>query len=346
MLETLLGRYSAQRVLVTGGASFIGSHLVELLLQSGASVRVADDLSSGSLDNLSAVADSVDVVVGDLRAQETASRATQGIQTVFHLAASHGGRGYIDTHPVECCNNLLLDHTVFAACATSGVQKVIYASSACVYPTILQDDVLGRGLLREDDCNFDEPGKAYSDGEYGWAKLMGELQLCAFHKQFGIDGVACRIFTAYGERENESHAVIALIAKALEKLDPYPVWGDGTQTRNFTYVGDSVMGLALAGAVMTGFDVINVGSPIHTTVNHLIEDIFHAADFTPAHIDYQLDKPVGVKSRAADCSKSERLFGWYPGTPVAEGVPRTVDWYRETVSPERLAQLDSLLMCR
>jgi nucleoside-diphosphate-sugar epimerase len=93
--------------------------------------------------------------------------------------------GYIDTHPVECTNNMLLNHTVVSAAARSGAKKIVFASSACVYPTNLQSDKHFRLLLKESDANFDEPGKAFSNGEYGWAMLMGELQLQAFYKQFG-----------------------------------------------------------------------------------------------------------------------------------------------------------------
>jgi nucleoside-diphosphate-sugar epimerase len=342
----LLTEYRGRRVLVTGGASFLGSHLVELLLENGALVRVADDLSSGRLTNLAGVIDAIDIRIGDLRDPNRARAACQSQEMVFHLAAAHGGRGYIDSHPVECCNNLLLDHVVFAQAAVAGVTRLVFASSACTYPTVLQDDASSLHLLREDECNFDEPGKAFPDGEYGWAKLMGELQLRAFHKQFGIDAIACRIFTAYGERENESHAVIALIAKALVQLDPFPIWGDGTQTRNFTYVRDTVMGLALAGVALSGFDTINVGSSLHTSVNELIEDIFGVTGFRPRRIERQTAMPVGVKSRAADCTKSERLLGWRPSVPVHVGLDRTVEWCRKELSIDRLKSLGALLMTR
>jgi UDP-glucose 4-epimerase len=338
--------FAGKQVLVTGGASFIGSHLVELLLASGAAVRVADDMSSGKPEHLAAVSEDCDIRVGDCRNPDWSRACAHGVDVVFHLAASHGGRGYIDTHPVECTNNLLLDQVVFSAAAEAGASKIVHASSACVYPVVLQDDAESRALLSESDCNFDEPGKAFPDGEYGWVKLIGELQLRAFHKQFGLDAIGCRIFTAYGERENESHAVVALIAKALAKQDPYEIWGDGTQTRNFTYVGDTVRGMALAGAALEGFDVINVGSQTHTTVNELVEEIFEILDYRPATIDHQLDKPVGVKSRAADCTKCIELFDWCPATSVHEGLQRTIDWYRGYASSERLERLDSLLMTR
>jgi len=209
----------------------------------------------------------------------------------------------------------------------------------------LQDSEIRRVLLRETDANFEEPGKAFADGEYGWAKLMGELQLRAFHKQFGINAIAARIFTAYGERENESHAVIALIAKAAARLDPFPIWGDGKQTRNFTYVRDTAQGLALAGR-LTGFEVVNVGTARHHTVLELLDLIFDHIDWRPMQIDLQEDKPVGVRSRAADTTRIRQLTGWEPSTALADGVARTTDWYVQTITPERLRELDRLLMTR
>ena len=336
---------AGERILVTGGASFIGSHLVDLLVGHGATVVVADDLSSGRREHLEAVAGDVELLVGDLRDPDFAARATRGAETVFHLAAMHGGRGYIETHPVECMNNMLLDHVVFAAAAAAGARRIVHASSACVYPTNLQASETERLLLREDDANFDEPGAAFADGEYGWAKLMGELQLRAFHRQYGIDATAARLFTAYGERENESHAVIALIAKAAARLDPYPVWGNGRQTRNFTYVRDTVTGLALASR-LSGFQPLNVGSSRHHTILELMDVIFDHVGWRPGELDLQLDKPVGVRSRASDNSRSLELLGWEPSTDLDEGVPRTVDWFLETMSPERLAKLETLLMTR
>jgi UDP-glucose 4-epimerase len=319
--------YANRSALITGGASFIGSHLAELLVDAGAIVTVADDLSSGQLENLATVRAQVQFVKGDLRQVEFAKIACSGQDIIFHLAASHGGRGYIDTHPVECTNNMLLDHTVFAAAAGAGASKIIFASSACVYPTNLQSDKGSRLLLKETDANFEEPGKAFADGEYGWAKLMGELQLRAFCKQFGLSGIACRIFTAYGERENESHAVIALIAKAAARLEPFPVWGDGLQTRNFTYVQDTVTGMALAGATLDGYDVVNIGTDVQYTILDLIREIFDCMQWEPTSIQKQLDKPVGVNSRAADITLCRDRLGWVPTYNITQGIRRTVDWY-------------------
>ncbi len=319
--------YANRSTLVTGGASFIGSHLTELLVDVGAVVTVADDLSSGQLGNLAAVQTRVRFLKGDLREPEFAKSACHDEDIIFHLAASHGGRGYIDTHPVECTNNMLLDHAVFAAAAGAGATKIVFASSACVYPKNLQSDKDARLFLREEDANFEEPGKAFADSEYGWAKLMGELQLGAFCKQFGLSGTVCRIFSAYGERENETHAVIALIAKAAARLDPFPIWGDGLQTRNFTYVQDTATGMALAGATLHGFDVVNIGTDVHYTIFGLIREIFSCMRWEPRKIQKQLDKPIGVNSRAADITKCRERLDWVPTHSLTDGIRRTVHWY-------------------
>ena len=345
-MKNNLKTYNSKNILITGGASFIGSHLVELLLKSGANITVIDDLTSGKAENLSEVEKDIKFVIGDVRSHDILSKEMKKVEIVFNLAAMHGGRGYIETHPVECMNNMLLDHIVFENSVKSGVETIVHASSACVYPTNLQDDEKDRYLLAEDDANFEEPGKAFSDGEYGWAKLMGELQLNAFHKQYGVNGAAARIFTAYGERENESHAAIALIAKALLKLDPYPIWGNGQQTRNFTYVKDTVMGLALAGTQTKGFETLNVGASSHYTVMELCEIVFDFYQWRPESFDFQLDKPVGLKSRASDNTKIKSLFGWEPNITLQEGVIKTADWYKNNISESQLADLEIKLMER
>ena len=338
--------YRDKKVLVTGGASFIGSHLVDNLVECGAQVRVADDLSSGKESNLVKHRSAIDLVIGDLRKPDFAEQSCKDIELVFHLAAAHGGRGYIESHPTECCNNMSLDHTVFAAAATNNVSRIVYASSACVYPTTLQSSTIEKLLLSESDANFDEPGASFPDGEYGWAKFMGEMQLRAFNKQYGIDGICCRIFTAYGERENESHAVIALIAKAVAKLDPYPIWGSGEQTRNFTYVGDTVAGMMKAASQLSGFRVINVGTEDHHSILDLIEIIFAHLGWRPVEIQKELDKPIGVLSRASNNDVCRRCLGWEPKWSLEEGIERTLRWYLESSGQLDLENLENLLMER
>ena len=104
--------------------------------------------------------------------------------------------------------------------------------------------------------------------------------------------------------------------------------------------------MALSSVFAKGFEIMNVGSPTHVTINELIQEVFTILDWTPSHIDYQVDKPVGVLSRAADITKSEKLLEWFPQTPLTVGLINTIDWYKNAVTPERLAGLESLLMSR
>lgn len=346
MQNSIENYYLSKNIVITGGASFIGSHLAELLLSLGANVKIIDDLSSGNKDNILEIEKDLIFIEGDVRDEDLVKSQFKNTDIVFNLAAMHGGRGYIETHPVESLNNMVLDHVVFSASCTNSVEKIVHASSACVYPINLQSSESERNYLSESDANFTEPGKAYSDGEYGWAKLMGELQLKAFHKQYGITGIASRIFTAYGERENETHAAIALIAKGVLKLDPYPIWGDGKQTRNFTYVKDTVYGLALSGTLKEGFESINIGSSQHNTVMELCEEIFKVLDWWPNKFDFQLDKPVGVKSRASENTKIKNLFNWEPTINLKDGIHNTIEWYLKNLDVNKLKNLEELLLER
>jgi nucleoside-diphosphate-sugar epimerase len=135
--------WNGVKALVTGGASFIGSHLVDALIEKGALVRIVDNLSSGRAENIQGHLEArrVEFVKGDLLDAGLAQTAVQGMEIVFHLAADHGGRGYVDLHQAACATNLALDGIMFNACYKAGVRKVIYASSGCVYPNFLQTDL-------------------------------------------------------------------------------------------------------------------------------------------------------------------------------------------------------------
>ena len=233
------------KTLVTGGASFIGSHLVDALVATGAKVRVVDNLSSGRLDNIRAHVDArrVEFAQGDLNDPQVVEQAVRGVDVVFHLAADHGGRGYVDLHQVACATNLVLDGLVFKACHQARVHKVVYASSGCVYPNHLQTDP-GQILYLTEDM----VGPPYdADNLYGWAKLMAEMTLRAYTDETGMKSANCRFFTVYGERGHENHAVIAMIARAFVKQDPFVVWGTGEQIRNWTHVSDIVSGTGARG---------------------------------------------------------------------------------------------------
>jgi nucleoside-diphosphate-sugar epimerase len=247
---------------------------------------------------------------------------------VFHLAAVHGGRGYIQTHPADVCSNLSIDHHVFEGASQSNVENVVFASTACVYPDYLQSKVGSNYKLKESDSNPKElAGCMSADIEYGWGKLMSEMQLNAFVKQYALRGCPVRLVTAYGPRENETHAIIALISKAVQKLDPYPIWGDGKQERDFTYVEDIVDGMmAVAHRIFDGTP-INLGTGRRYKINDVVNTIFNILGWKPRDLEFQRSMPVGPLSRALDISRAKDMLHWEPKFSLEEGIRRTIDWY-------------------
>ena len=203
--------WTGKLVLVTGGASFIGSTLTDQLLARGAKVRVVDDLTSGHLDSLKEpmARGAVEFIKADLREPGVTRSAMQGVDTVFHLAADHGGRGYVDLHQAGPASNFFLDGIVFWEAVRAKAKKVVFASSGCVYPNFMQSDVKKELFLTEDLTK----GPNDADNTYGWAKLMAEFTLSAYHKEHGLGAASCRYFTVYGPRGVENHAVIAMIAR-------------------------------------------------------------------------------------------------------------------------------------
>lgn len=346
-----------KRVLVTGGASFIGSHLVDTLLKKGATVTVADDFSSGKLSNLEYpltkkskdmwTYDNLTVLKGDLKDRCFTSFVMKDIDIVFHLAALHGGRGYIHTHPAECCTNMILDQLVFEEAYKAGTERICYASSACVYPSYLQAKVGSDYLLKEKDADPFVRDKAFADLEYGWAKLMGEMALKAYHREYGMKTSAVRIFTAYGPRENETHAIIALIAKAFIRMDPFVIWGTGEQDRNFTYVQDIVDALILSAEKIEDGMPVNAGRDDRITINEAAEMIFEIVNWRPKQIVHDLSKPQGVASRAADLTRAGKVLGWKPKVSYKEGFKKTIEWYFANKNREEVrANLEKLLLER
>ena len=331
-------------VLVTGGASFIGSHLVDALVDRGAKVRVVDDLSSGRLDNIQALINSnrIEFIQVDLGESGVTRKAMKNINIVFHLAADHGGRGYVDLNQAGPASNLYFDGLIFREARRAGVEKVVFASSGCVYPNYLQSDPDKEVYLTE---NMVKPPYD-ADNMYGWAKLMAELTLKANYKEYGMKAASCRYFTVYGPRGVENHAVIAMIARAFIAQNPFEVWGDGNQIRNWTYVDDIVLGTILAAEKIDDGTAVNLGTMERVRVIDAVKMIM---DYTgnDAEIKLITDMPTGPLNRVADNSLAKELLGWQPGVLFKEGLQRTVDWYFSTkIRGEVRANLNRMLMER
>jgi len=225
---------------------------------------------------------------------------------------------------------MVLDQLVFEEASNAGVDRICFASSACVYPSYLQEQIGSDYLLKEEDADPFVRDKAFADLQYGWAKLMGEMALRAYHEERGMKTSSVRIFTAYGPRENETHAIIALIAKAFIKMDPYIIWGTGEQDRNFTYVTDIVDALILAAERIEDGSPVNAGRGDRITINKAADLVFEIVGWRPGQIRRDLSKPQGVASRAADLTRAREILGWEPKFSYRDGFRRTVDWYFAT----------------
>lgn len=337
--------WESARVLVTGGASFIGSHLVDRLLERGArQIKVVDDLSSGDYENVRSHVESraVEFLQGDLLEQEVTRQAVRDVDVVFHLAAIHGGRGYVDTHQADCAKNLLLDSLVIQAAREAGVDRLCFASSGCVYPNYIQQDPEEELYLTEDMV-----GPPYdADHMYGWAKLMTEMTLRAHHMEFGLKASSCRFFTVYGERGVENHAVMAMIARAFVGQDPFEVWGDGRQVRNWTYVGDVVSGMILAAEMIVDGTAVNLGTSERVRVIDAAREVLRYTGHR-AQIRLCPDRPTGPLNRVASNELAKRILGWTPQTKFVDGLHRTIDWYFTTKDRDLVrSYLDRMLTGR
>ena len=328
--------WKQKQVLVTGGASFIGSALVDALVDRGARVRVVDNFSSGKVENVKhRLQDgSVELMEMDLLEPGAAMRAVGGMEVVFHLAADHGGRGYVDLHQVACGTNLALDQILFRACHQSGVEKVVFASSGCVYPNHIQTDPNEILYLTEDKV-----GPPYdADNMYGWAKLMAEMTLQAYYREFGMRSASCRYFTVYGERGHENHAVIAMIARAFVKQAPFIVWGNGEQIRNWTYVGDIVEGTILAAEKIGDGTAVNLGTMERVRVLDAVNEVLHYTGHK-AEIELHPEMPTGPMNRVADNSLAMKLLDWKPKVKFIDGLHRTIDWYFKSKDRQKVAAI-------
>lgn len=302
--------------LVTGGAGFIGSHLVESLTAAGRRVRVLDDFSTGSTENLHGLRPAPEVVAGDVADPEAVGRAMKGVDFVFHLAALASVAKSLDapdqTHRV-CATGTL---NVLDAARRAGVRRVVYAASSSAY-----------GIPPGDVQTEADPVMALSP--YAAAKLAGELYAESFTTSFGLETVRLRFFNVFGPRQRADSpysGVIALFAAALSAGRVPVVHGDGLQSRDFVFVTDVVRALTRAAeAPGVAGRVYNVGTGRRTTVLDLIAALndLLGKNVVPSHGPA---RPGDVRHSCADISRARRELGFEPGVPFREGLGLTLRW--------------------
>lgn len=322
---------SGSTALVTGGAGFIGSHLVDRLLEEECNVVVADDFSRGSLEHLEHVADEIDIVPVDLTTREGCLRATEGVDHVFHLAARVGGIHYIKRENVGGLTpSMLMNQHMLEASRINDVDRFLFASSACIYRQ--QHNDLNR--FTEDQAIPADPHSTY-----GWAKVLGEVACQAYHEDCDLDCSIVRIFNAYGPRENldldSAHVIPSFIRKAIEYPErEFEMFGDGSQERGFIYVSDLAKGMVRAIERKADGEPINLGNGEEVvSIMHLAELVVEISD-KDIQIQHDMDAPEGTYKYAADTTKMQDALNWTPEVSLTEGLAETYEWAANELDAE------------
>jgi UDP-glucose 4-epimerase len=313
-------------IVVTGGAGFIGSELTRQLAASGATVAVIDNLINGKRENLADVR-SVTLLEYDIREVSAYSPVLRDADVVYHLAClgvRHSVHSPLENHDVNATGTLRL----LEACRAAGVPKFVYVSSSEVYGTAQ------RVPMAEDHPTL--PSTVY-----GGSKLAGEAYTRAFHRTYGYPAVVVRPFNTYGPRshhEGDSGEVIPKFMLRCLAGKPMVIFGDGTQTRDFTYVTDSARGIVLAATTPAAIGrTINLGSGFELSINGLARAIAKITERLDAEIVHDEARPGDVLRLYADMSQARSLLGYQPQIGLEKGLAMLLEWYRSrNVSPEQL----------
>ena len=319
--------WKGRRVVVTGGAGFIGANLVARLVREGAEVRVADNLERGNVEYLRDVASRIDFRKLDLRETAVAGHALEGMDTVIHLAAKVSGIGVYMEHPGSILlNNLLIDQHVIAAALRHHVPHFFYASSSHVYPEHLQQSV-DAPALKEEDAYPALPGLTY-----GWAKLMGEVALMGLAKEeSGMHVSIARICGAYGFFQQIDLPTGSLIpvlchrAVRWPQLKPFRLRGTGKEKRAYCFVEDvvaAIMRCVEQGDHQSLLGPVNVSTEEAVSVHEIAEAVVRVSG-KDIPIEYDPSVATPLWSQTVNCAKAHRELGWKPAVALEEGIRRT-----------------------
>jgi UDP-glucose 4-epimerase len=302
------------RILVTGGAGFIGSALVRLLVERGETVQIYDDLSTGSRENLEGTG--AEVVEGDVRDLEALTSSAGGCDVVFHLAAGTGVMPSLEDPFADFDLNARGTLCALTAARDAGASRFVFSSS---------NAPLGAGAY---PASEDKPIAPLSP--YGAGKAAGEAYCSAFHGSYGLEAVAVRFSNAYGPRSAHKGNVIPLFIRRLLAGEELVVYGDGNQTRDFVYVADLAAGLVLAAeADGAGGETFQLASGIETSVNDLIALLGEVSGKEP-HVRREPPRAGEIMRNYSRIEKARGRLGYSPATELAEGLRRTYEWFAST----------------
>ena len=317
-------------VLVTGAGGFIGGHLVAELKRRGHEQIRAVDIKP--LGRWYQEHKGVENVSADLREKDACYAVSDGAPCVFNLAADMGGMGFIETHKADCMVSVLINTNMLLAARDLGVQHFLFGSSACVYNGERQSSPEVTAL-READAY-----PALPEDGYGWEKLFSERMCRHFMEDYGISVRAPRFHNVYGPhgtydggREKAPAAICRKVIQAqLDETGTIEIWGDGLQTRSFTYIDDTISGvLQIMEQEVT--EPVNLGSSQLVTINELV-DIVEGIAGVKLERSYRLDAPQGVRGRNSDNTLILERLGWEPSTPLELGLEKTYTWIHDQIT--------------
>jgi nucleoside-diphosphate-sugar epimerase len=303
------------RALVTGGAGFIGSHLAERLVRDGHDVRVLDNLATGRRQNILPLADELELVEGDIQSYERVHNAVNGMEIVFHQAALPSVPRSVQDPLTSNATNVIGTLNILLAARDAGVQRVVFASSSSVYG---QNPVLPKS----------EDLAPLPISPYAVAKLAGEGYCRSFWRVYGLETVCLRYFNIFGPRQDplsQYSAVIPSFISALLERHPPTIYGDGEQSRDFTYVDNVVEANLLAASSADGIgEIFNIACGEQVSLNQLMVELRRQLD-TPIEAEHAPERLGDVRHSHADVSRAEAILGYRPQVAFADGIARTLE---------------------
>lgn len=315
--------FKNKKVLVAGGAGFIGTNLIKKLLLIGAEIIAADIKREPQIKD-----DRIEYLNCDFTKKEDCQKAVKDIDYVFMAAANTSGAAVMEKTPlVHVTPNVIMNALMLEAAYEAGVKKFLFISSNAVYP-------VSDKPVKESDMRY---GDLFSKYYFvAWMKQFSEV-LCEMYTKIKnpMKTVVVRPANSYGPycdfEWETSHVIPALIRKVVERHNPIEVWGDGSDIKDFIYVGDLVEGMLLAMEKVENFNPINLASGRPCTVRQVLDAILEAENFKDAKIIFNTQKPTMIPKRLIDTSKAKELLGFEARTPLIEGIKKTIKGYRETL---------------
>ncbi len=322
-----MGFYEGKKVLVTGGAGFAGTNLIARLLQLGASVRATLHESEPQRPF-----EGVEFLKGDLRDASFCQRVCKGVDYVFLCAANTSGAAVIQSRPlVHLTPNLIMNALMLEAAYEAGVKKTLFISSNTVYP--VSDEP-----VKESDCVNEFYEKYFI---VAWMKRFTEI-MCEMYStkiKRPMATLVVRPANLYGPWDDfeweTSHVLPALIRRVVERHDPISVWGDGNDIKDFLFIDDFVDGLLLVMERQESFDPVNLASGEGYRLRDLLETLCQIDGYKGARIEYDASKPTMIPKRVIDPGYALKSLGFKPKTSIADGLERTIKWYRESLGAKR-----------